>query len=78
MYKKKNKQAWFIQILLKVKATSKITAKLAAKWEFTLEELKNWTSTDYSVYTGTAGIGLLFLRKAPDEPQNLRVNLYTL
>lgn len=55
-----------------VKTTSKITAKLAAKWEFTLEELKNWTSTDYSVYTGTAGIGLLFLRKAPEDPRNLR------
>ncbi|XP_066155802.1 glutathione S-transferase LANCL1 [Euwallacea fornicatus] len=55
-----------------IKVTSNITAKLAAKWEFTLEELKNWRSTDYSVYTGTAGIGLLFLRKSPDDVHNLR------
>ncbi|XP_048522811.1 lanC-like protein 2 isoform X1 [Dendroctonus ponderosae] len=55
-----------------VSTTNRITAKLAAKWGSMLDELKDWTSTDYSVYTGTAGVGLLFFRKNPNDTRNLR------
>ncbi|CAG9760832.1 unnamed protein product [Ceutorhynchus assimilis] len=55
-----------------VSATTKITSKLIKKWESTLDEVENWTSTDSTVYTGTAGVGLLFFRKAPNDTQNLR------
>lgn len=52
--------------------TTKITARLNIKWESILPEVENWTSSDYSIYTGTAGVGLLFMRKAPDDLHNLR------
>lgn len=42
-----------------------------------LDELKDWISNDYTIYTGTAGVGLLFFRKAPNDTRNLRVCVAT-
>ncbi|XP_030766616.1 glutathione S-transferase LANCL1-like [Sitophilus oryzae] len=55
-----------------VSTGSLIKSRLNFKWESTLKELEDWNSTDYSVYTGTAGVGMLLLRKAPNDKKNLR------
>lgn len=57
-----------------ISAESQIASRLHFKWDSTLKELLHWSSSDNSVYTGTSGVGLLLLRKAPDDKQNLRVN----
>ncbi|XP_076266450.1 glutathione S-transferase LANCL1-like [Rhynchophorus ferrugineus] len=55
-----------------ISAQSQIASRLNFKWDSTLKELQHWSSSDYSVYTGTSGVGLLLLKKAPDDKRNLR------
>ncbi|XP_060527806.1 lanC-like protein 2 [Cylas formicarius] len=55
-----------------VSNTSRISLRLGFKWDETLKELENWTTDDYSVYTGTAGVAMLLLRQAPNDRTNLK------
>jgi hypothetical protein len=56
-----------------IKCDCKIACQLNEKWKNTLAQFKYLDYNDYSVYTGTAGVALLKLKKDPDSKQNLQV-----
>lgn len=37
-----------------------------------MQKFESLDYSDYSVYTGTSGVALLYFKKAPDDPQNLQ------
>ena len=59
-------------VKFKIPKDGKIASCLNDKWEAFLERIKLFETRDYSVYTGTSGVGLLRLLRNPDK-QNLEV-----
>ncbi|KAJ3643298.1 hypothetical protein Zmor_026020 [Zophobas morio] len=55
-----------------IKCDCKLACKLEEKWKNTLAQFKHLDFNDYSVYTGTAGIALLKLKKDDQSKQNLQ------
>lgn len=37
-----------------------------------MQKFESLDYSDYSVYTGTSGVALLYFKKAPDDPENLQ------
>lgn len=59
-------------LLLQVKPNSKLALGIEEKWKEYNAKFRSVEYGDYSVYTGTSGIALLKLKRAPDDIENLK------
>lgn len=57
---------------LQIKPNSKLALAIEQKWKEYNAKFRSVEYGDYSVYTGTSGIALLKLKRAPDDIDNLK------
>lgn len=58
---------------LKVQKNQKFLARVNERWKAVEDKFQYMDQHDYSVYTGTAGLALLKLKRNPNDAENLKV-----